>query len=46
MRRGDVNIAYTVVGEGPYDLVYVPGAVSNVELLSRSYAPSDGLVRS
>lgn len=32
-RSGDVNIAYQVVGEGPLDLVYVPGWVSNVELI-------------
>jgi pimeloyl-ACP methyl ester carboxylesterase len=32
-RSGDVNIAYQVVGEGPRDLVYVPGWVSNVELM-------------
>jgi class 3 adenylate cyclase len=32
-RSGDVNIAYQVVGEGPIDLVYVPGWVSNVELM-------------
>src|ERR671922_3043249 len=32
-RSGDVNIAYQVVGEGPLDLVYVPGWVSNVELM-------------
>ena len=32
-RSGDVNIAYRVVGEGPRDLVYVPGWVSNVELM-------------
>jgi pimeloyl-ACP methyl ester carboxylesterase/class 3 adenylate cyclase len=31
-RSGDVSIAYQVVGEGPFDLVFVPGAVSNVEL--------------
>ena len=31
-RSGDVNIAYQVVGEGP-DLVYVPGWISNVELM-------------
>jgi pimeloyl-ACP methyl ester carboxylesterase len=31
-RSGDLNIAYQVVGEGPIDLVYVPGFVSNVEL--------------
>jgi pimeloyl-ACP methyl ester carboxylesterase/class 3 adenylate cyclase len=30
-RSGDINIAYQVVGEGPIDLVYVPGWVSNVE---------------
>ena len=32
-RSGDVSIAYQVVGDGPFDLVYVPGAVSNVELI-------------
>ena len=31
-RSGDLNIAYQVVGDGPLDLVYVPGWVSNVEL--------------
>jgi class 3 adenylate cyclase len=30
-RSGDVNIAYQIVGEGPIDLVYVPGWVSNIE---------------
>jgi class 3 adenylate cyclase len=30
-RSGDVNIAYQVVGEGPFDLLYVPGWVSHVE---------------
>jgi class 3 adenylate cyclase len=32
-RSGDVSIAYQVVGDGPFDLVYVPGWVSNVELM-------------
>ena len=32
-RSGDVNIAYQVAGKGPLDLVYVPGWVSNVELM-------------
>jgi class 3 adenylate cyclase len=32
-KSGDVNIAYQVVGEGPRDLVYVPGWISNVELM-------------
>jgi pimeloyl-ACP methyl ester carboxylesterase len=31
-RSGDVNIAYQVVGEGPRDLVLVPGWVSNIEV--------------
>src|SRR4029453_10183924 len=30
-RSGDVNIAYQVVGDGPRDLVFVPGWVSNIE---------------
>ena len=31
-RSGGVNIAYQVVGDGPVDLVYVPGWVSHLEL--------------
>src|SRR6059058_3199797 len=31
-RSGDLHIAYQVMGEGPLDLVYVPGWVSHVEL--------------
>ena len=31
-KSGDVRIAYQVVGEGPFDLVYVPGAMSHVDL--------------
>jgi pimeloyl-ACP methyl ester carboxylesterase len=30
-RSGDLQIAYQVVGDGSFDLVYVPGWVSNVE---------------
>jgi class 3 adenylate cyclase len=30
---GDYSIAYQVVGEGPIDLVYVPGFVSHVEIV-------------
>jgi pimeloyl-ACP methyl ester carboxylesterase/class 3 adenylate cyclase len=30
-KSGDVNIAYQVLGEGPLDLVFVPGWVSYVE---------------
>jgi class 3 adenylate cyclase len=32
VRSGDVHIAYQVVGNGPLDLIYVPGWVSHVEL--------------
>lgn len=32
-KSGELNIAYQVVGDGPFDLVYVPGFVSNVELM-------------
>ena len=30
-RSGDVHIAYQVMGEGPIDLVFVPGFVSHLE---------------
>lgn len=30
---GDINIAYQVLGDGPRDLILVPGWVSNVEVL-------------
>jgi pimeloyl-ACP methyl ester carboxylesterase len=32
-RSGDVNIAYQVVGEGPIDILIVPGAISHGELV-------------
>jgi pimeloyl-ACP methyl ester carboxylesterase len=32
-KSGDVNIAYQVAGAGPTDLVYVPGWVSNIEVM-------------
>jgi class 3 adenylate cyclase len=31
-RSGDVAIAYQVVGDGPFDLVFVPGSSSHVEM--------------
>lgn len=31
-QSGDVSIAYQVMGDGPVDIVFVPGIVSNVEL--------------
>jgi pimeloyl-ACP methyl ester carboxylesterase len=30
-KSGGVHIAYQVIGDGPFDLVFVPGAVSHVE---------------
>ena len=31
-RSGDLSIAYQVVGDGPIDIVFVPGFMSHVEL--------------
>jgi hypothetical protein len=31
-QSGGLSIAYQVLGDGPFDLVYVPGFVSHVEL--------------
>ena len=31
-KSGEYNIAYQVVGDGPFDLLWIPGWVSNVEL--------------
>src|SRR5579871_3846955 len=31
-RNGDVHIAYRVFGEGPRDIILVPGTISHVEL--------------
>ena len=44
-KSGDVNIAYQVVGDGPFDLVYVPGWVSNVELQWEKPKPARFLER-
>lgn len=32
-RSGDVNIAYQAIGDGPPDLIYVPGWISNIEVM-------------
>lgn len=32
-KSGGVHIAYQVIGDGPFDLVQVPGFISNVELI-------------
>ena len=48
-KSNGVNIAYQAVGDGPVDLVYVPGWVSHVELaweLPSSYSVSSDSRRS
>ena len=32
-KSGRINIAYQVFGEGPLDIVYIPGWVSNIDLM-------------
>jgi class 3 adenylate cyclase len=41
VKSGDVWIAYQVVGEGPFDLVFVPPFVTHIELIWKlpSFAP-------
>ena len=34
-KSGNVHVAYQVFGEGPIDLVFFPGFVSNIETLRR-----------
>ena len=31
-KSGDVHIAYRIFGDGPHDLVLIPGTLSHVEL--------------
>jgi pimeloyl-ACP methyl ester carboxylesterase len=40
-KSGDVNIAYQVTGDGAFDLVYVPGFVTHIEIAWRlpGFAP-------
>jgi pimeloyl-ACP methyl ester carboxylesterase len=37
-KSGDTYIAYQVTGEGPFDLVWVPGFISHVEMQMESPA--------
>jgi class 3 adenylate cyclase/pimeloyl-ACP methyl ester carboxylesterase len=32
-QSGEVNVAYQVVGEGEFDVVFIPGAISHVDLI-------------
>jgi pimeloyl-ACP methyl ester carboxylesterase len=38
VKSDDVHIAYQVIGDGPRDLLFVPGFVSNVEAIWQSPA--------
>lgn len=46
-RSGDVHIAYAVLGDGPIDVVFVPGFVSKRQQLpgSRAQPGLGGMVR-
>lgn len=44
-RSGDTNIAYQVVGDGPIDLVIVPGSISHVEMIHELPAVSGNVQR-
>ena len=32
-KSGNFNIAYQVIGEGPVDIIYIPGWVSNIDMM-------------
>lgn len=42
---GNLNIAYQVVGDGPVDLVYVPGWVSHIDMVWDDPKLSDFLIK-
>ena len=33
-RSGDVNIAYQIIGDGPVDLLWIPGFAQHLELVN------------
>lgn len=44
-RSGELSIAYRVAGEGPPDVVFIPGFVSNVEVMTEVPSLAHGLER-
>ena len=44
-KSGALNIAYQVIDKGPIDLVFVPGWVSNIDLMWEDPRLSDFLIR-
>ena len=44
-RSGDISIAYHVIGDGPIDLMIVPGAISHLELILELPGVIDNVLR-
>ncbi len=44
-KSGTLNIAFQVIGNGPIDLVFVPGWVSNIDLMWDDPKMSDFLTK-
>ena len=44
-RSGELNLAYQVMGEGPIDLIFVPGLITHVEFLHELPGYTDFLRR-
>src|SRR5215216_88384 len=44
-RSGDVRIAFQVVGNGPFDIVFIPGFISNLEIAWESPARAHFFLR-
>ena len=44
-RSDDINIAYQSVGDGPIDLMIVPGSISHVEMVHELPAVSGNMQR-
>ncbi len=44
-KSGDVSIAYQIVGDGPYDLVFVPPFTTTIELMLNRPRQREGLLR-
>jgi hypothetical protein len=34
-KSGEISVAYEVIGDGPRDLIFVPGIISHVEFTDR-----------
>ncbi|WCO00706.1 alpha/beta fold hydrolase [Psychroserpens ponticola] len=43
--NNDINIAYQIVGNGPVDLIFIPGWVSNIDMMWLDYKLAEFLTR-